>query len=64
MFGAVPGVYRNIVAAKIAAEAYTVEEKEEWVLMFKCCDGTTWYNPCRVADLDMAELEGYRKYEG
>lgn len=63
MFGATPGVYRNVSAAIMATEAYAKEEDNQWTVVFKDCDGTNWYKTCRVHDIPQAIAEGYSQIE-
>ena len=63
MFGATPGVYRNVNATIMAAEAYAKEEDVLWTVVFKDCDGTNWYKPCRVHDVPQARGDGYSEIE-
>jgi formylmethanofuran dehydrogenase subunit E len=61
MFGAVPGVFKNLLAAKKAAEAYGIEERNNWVVVKRLeGDKSAIFCPCREEDLDQAtERETY-----
>jgi hypothetical protein len=64
MFGATPGVYRKSTAAYMAARAFTSEESEPWIVMFKVDDaGGKWFCPCRLSDQPQAEVEKYIKVD-
>lgn len=61
-----PGYFRNFTAAKMAAEAYHLEEHEPWVVMYKYLEngeGTYMvYVAVRLSETFLAETEGYKLY--
>lgn len=68
MFGATPGVFENKVAAKSAADAYTMEENQWWIVVGKPAEinsntSITRYRPCRSSDLKHAKKEGWVEIE-
>lgn len=65
MFGAVPGTYRSLVAATMAAAAYEVEEKKEWSVVTKDFGEGIGerFQPCMKEDVKWAEKEGWKERE-
>jgi hypothetical protein len=62
MLGHVPLEFIHPGAAYIAAKAYTIQEREPWVVMFRL--GTIRdYLPCRVTDQLEAERHGWQKLD-
>jgi hypothetical protein len=65
MFGAVPGVFKNLLAVTKTAKAYGLEEKNTWIVVYKRVEGTTtpFFKPCCKEDLDQAIKEGYKEVD-
>ena len=64
MFGATPGIFNKISAAYMAARAFTNEESEPWIVMFKLNDtGKKCFVPCRSSDQPQAEADKYTKVD-
>jgi len=61
MFGATPGLFKNREAAILAAKAFSLEEKTEWVVVKKKPDHHkfTYFRPCEATDVEHAEEEGW-----
>ena len=60
MFGASPGIFRKMSAAKTAAVAYGSEERVPWTVVCKVDETENkWYSPCRKEDIERAQKEGW-----
>jgi len=64
MYGAVPDAFKNIIAARKAAESYALENNIGYVIMTKICDPDTayektWYKPVDARDIETAKEDGY-----
>jgi hypothetical protein len=68
MLGCNPGSFLNIKAAKLAGEAYSLEENCRYIIIQKYghyeslnkITASPYYSVCPYSDLKIAELEGYK----
>jgi hypothetical protein len=60
MYGSSPGIFRSLKAARMAAEAYTEEENERWIVGVKdAFDNDLYFRPCNQRDIKEALKDGY-----
>ncbi len=50
MFNSFPAVFKNKKAAQKAADAFSIETKEQWTILCKMVENKKWYKPCQVKD--------------
>lgn len=65
MFGMIPLAYKNQEAAKLAAQAYELEDGAEWIVVVKQVQSgdnnfINWYQPCKKEDLYDAINDGFQ----
>jgi len=61
MYGSYPTLFTMERPARLVAQGFTEGEGEPWLVMQKTIKemGTTWYQPVRESDVDMAKADGY-----
>ena len=64
MYRATLAIFKNVIAARKAAEAYALETGEKYVVMTKICDPDSeceqiWYQPVAEGDIKTANKDGY-----
>jgi len=59
MYGTKENTFRNFEAAKMDAEAYSIEDSEIWTVFKKDHDGTMLFQPVKVGDHEQATTDGY-----
>ena len=63
MFGVTPGIYKDIIAAKLAAKGYEKEEGQKWLVASKTDEFcNTFYKPYRKSDTDEVVKDGWVVY--
>ena len=61
MYGANPCIFANFEAVKKVAEAYSMEENTNWIIVKKTTTCGVWFKPVSVLDLEIALADGYEE---
>ena len=62
MFGVTPGIFKNKKAAETAALAFSMEEKNQWIVVCKKDDLNNFlYRPCCKTDISVANNQRFFK---